>query len=110
MILFLFSRLFSQFSSIYLTEPPRKINKLEGFRSKKSMASQDNWSKAQTLQWHSFKKIANITMILGIFVFLLEIISFIFWKQGIMWLILFEGIILGVAFGFNKYYIDSKLD
>lgn len=109
MILFLFSLLFRQFSTTYLTEPPRKINTLEGFRSKKSMSSQTNWNNAQTLQGYAFKKISNITMILGIIIFLLEIASFIYWKQGIVWLIIFESVTLGITLIFNKYYIDSKL-
>lgn len=79
MILFLFSLLFRQFSTTYLTEPPRKINDLEGFRSKKSMSSQTNWNKVQNLQGCAFKKISNITMILGITLI------------------------------YNKYYIDYKL-
>lgn len=110
MILFIFSLFFFQFSNTYLSEPPKKINKLEGFRTEKSMSSQENWDKAQILLGHYFKRNAKFLLPLGLIIFLLEIISFIFWRTCIIWLLILECAIFFTCCFNLKVSVDSKLE
>ena len=110
MLLLIFSFLFLHFSKSYLSEPPKKINKFEVFRTKKSMSSQKNWDQAQLLLGHFFKTISTFLLFIGSVICLSEIIVFFFWRTGIIWLLLLECLIFFICCIYLKYSVDSKLE
>ena len=110
MLLLIFSFLFFQFSNVYLTIPLKKINRFEGFRSKKAMSSQENWDKAQRLLGHSFKQLASYLIIIGFIIFLVEIFAFFFLKNSMTWLLILETFIFFICCFIIKYSVDSKLE
>ncbi|MEP0263283.1 SdpI family protein [Dokdonia sp.] len=50
----------------YLKKPPKKINHLYGYRTRRSMANQDIWDFANKQSAKDFWRVAIVTMITGL--------------------------------------------
>lgn len=110
MMLLFTSFFFKLFSSLYIIDPPKKINKFEGYRTKKSMSSQENWDKAQQLMVESFQKVTKILVVTGLIFSVLEVISFFIKIQDFTTpLFIVETIVLFLVCGYIYYSVEKKL-
>lgn len=90
------------------TPPEKKIDKSMGFRTKKSMASQANWDKAQLEMIHFAQKAILPACVLGILFSVVEVYYLIHWSENIFTAILLLELLVTVIFYLKMYFDVSK--
>lgn len=111
MLLVLFAFLFTQFSSAYFNEPPKTIDRLEGYKSKRARSSQKNWDHAQQLLAIHLQKTATLFWRSGLPILVFELI--LLFTQSIFvfqLMLLIETITFLLSLFLIYYSIESKLD
>ncbi|WP_299216827.1 SdpI family protein [uncultured Dokdonia sp.] len=102
--LLLLGLLFLGLAYYYRKNPPKKINHLYGYRTRRSMANQEIWDFANTQNAKDFWRVAIATMITG--VVLLPLHSSL--KVFIQLVVLLLG--LGIAIWHTEKQIDRFFD
>ena len=102
LILYLFS------SSLY--EYPKKIDHYEGYRTKKSMESQENWEKAQKLMVTAYRNTRRALLWIGLMILLMELIFYFIFKINLFLplVILESAIVIGTCF-YVHWYVERRI-
>ncbi|HCM89030.1 MULTISPECIES: SdpI family protein [Vagococcus] len=109
MVLLLMS-LFLYLFSPPLYEYPQKINRFEGYRSKKAMKNQENWEKAQKLMITAYKKARKALLVLGILLIITEyLLFFVFHIDVLFLLIMLEGFIVIGTCLYVHLYVEKRI-
>lgn len=111
MLLVLFSFFVSFIGKLYREDPVKKINKLDGYRSRRAMKNQENWDKAQRISGHYLKLIGTLFFILGIILTTLEIgLVIMSGKQYISLVLIVELAIFIFSYLFLKIQTEKRLN
>ncbi|MGX7292991.1 SdpI family protein [Enterococcus diestrammenae] len=89
--------------------PEKKINSFIGFRTKKSMESQEKWDRAQEEMINYSRKLIFPSIIFGILFFLLEIyFLFVYGSENLFAVIMVIETIISVLLFFKMYNHVSR--
>ncbi|HDA2022127.1 TPA: SdpI family protein [Staphylococcus aureus] len=96
---------------LILKNPPEKINHFYGFRTKKSMKTQENWYKAQIICGLYLKHFFKYSLGFSVIFIILDAFSLITNKESIIqWSVIIQSIILCVLLLYIIPKTNKKLD
>ena len=111
MLLFLSSIFMIFLGNLILKNPPEKINYFYGFRTKKSMKTQENWYKAQINCGLYLKHFFKYSLCFSVIFIILDAFSLITNKENIIqWSVIIQSIILCVLLLYIIPKTNKKLD
>lgn len=84
----------------YLKKPPKKINYVYGYRTRRSMSNQDIWDFANTQSAKDFWKVAIVTLIVGIALLLFDIKFKVLIQMGV----------LLIGLGISVWHTEKEID
>lgn len=96
--------LFLYLAYYYLKKPPKKINHVYGYRTRRSMSNQDIWDFANKQSAKDFWRVAIVTMSIGLILLLFDIP----FKVIIQMTVLLLG--LGISVWHTEKEIDKHFD
>ncbi|MCE0456064.1 SdpI family protein [Staphylococcus haemolyticus] len=111
MLLFLSSIFMIFLGDLFVKNPPKKINHFYGFRTKKSMKTQENWYKAQITCGLYLKQFFKYSLYFSVIFIILDIFSLIAKKENIILLsVIIQSIILCTLLLYIIPKTNKKLD
>jgi len=91
-------------SFIFVKFPPKKINYIYGYRTKRSMANQEIWKVANTYSARLMVKIILISLVFP------PVVYFIFPEKTLLITIIIHTILLISTLYFTQKYLDTYFD
>lgn len=111
MILFQSSVFLYILGVLFHHNPPKKINKFWGFRTKKSMKNTEMWQKAQKEYGEQSQRLFMYSSLFSASLLILDIFSLIFDKEVLfLTSIILQSIILVLLLIILFYKVNNKLD
>lgn len=96
------------FGYIFKNSPPKERNLLYGYRTKKALANDENWMKAQILFSKYTLKYLSIVIVSGILALIIEILSGIFDRNNLFYVLLIIEIVIMIWYLFIIYFKVEK--
>ncbi len=92
--------LFLSLAYYYLKKPPKKINHLYGYRTRRSMANQEVWDFANRQSAKDFWRVAIATAAIGVILLLFDISFKVFIQVGV----------LLIGLGISVWHTEKEID